>query len=181
MYAVLCRAFAGWHARRCRDLAAPYANVTAAHSAPESSSDETTSYGFPSSKNGRHIMTVRRDGVAHRERTHGERRPSALAGLAKAYLARDEETRGAIIESIRAWHSTLAEQRERAGGGVSLAGSFCPNTSVFRPETKHISNHPPRCHPNPVAMQQMPPGGQLPHHSTTSPQTPSMRCSSSSA
>lgn len=61
----------------------------------------------------------------------GELRPNTLAGLGKAYLARDEDTRAKIIASIRAWHSTLAEQRERAGGEQDeIAQTPCLRTRI---------------------------------------------------
>ena len=61
----------------------------------------------------------------------GELAPNHLAGLAKAYLARDIPTRAKIIASIETWHQTLAEQRERNGGErAELAGVSCLRTRI---------------------------------------------------
>lgn len=61
----------------------------------------------------------------------GERRANHLGELARAYLALEPDARAAVVDSIRAWHQTLAEQRERhAGERAQILGVSCLLTRV---------------------------------------------------
>ena len=62
MYGVVQRRLSEWKVYRRRQVAEEYFNVTAVKSGPASSEDKTSSYAFPSSPNGRHLLTVRRSG-----------------------------------------------------------------------------------------------------------------------
>ena len=75
MYAVLQRRLAAWRIYRRRDVTEDYFNVTAVKSPPASTADKTSSYAFPSSNNGRHVLTVRRHGwtVANAHAESGRR------------------------------------------------------------------------------------------------------------
>ncbi len=62
MYAVVRRRLAEWKVYRKHDADEDYFNVTAVKFAPERAGDKTTSFAFPTSANGRHLLTVRRRG-----------------------------------------------------------------------------------------------------------------------
>ena len=62
MYGVVQQRLPDWKVCRRRNAAEEYFNVTAVRSAPASLEDKTSSYAFSSSKNGRHLLTVRRNG-----------------------------------------------------------------------------------------------------------------------
>ena len=62
MYLVLQQRLPEWQIYRRRDVAEEYFNVTLVRTAQQSTEDRTSSYAFPSSNNGRHMLTVRRDG-----------------------------------------------------------------------------------------------------------------------
>ena len=64
MYEVLLSELASWKIHRRRGASEIYFNVTAVRSPPSSANDKTTSFAFPTSNNGRHVLTVRRDGWA---------------------------------------------------------------------------------------------------------------------
>ena len=60
MYRVVKRRLADWTIHRRHDIAEDYFNVTVVRTAPAPGYDKTTSYAFPTSNNGRHLVTVRR-------------------------------------------------------------------------------------------------------------------------
>ncbi|PRQ01334.1 hypothetical protein [Enhygromyxa salina] len=62
----------------------------------------------------------------------GELSDNHLAELARAYLRLDPPARAPVMESIRAWHQLLAEQRKAAGGGdrTELLGVSCLETRI---------------------------------------------------
>jgi hypothetical protein len=61
----------------------------------------------------------------------GEVTDNHLAELARAYMRLDPAARAPVVESIRAWHQLLAEQREAAGGArAQLLGVSCLETRV---------------------------------------------------
>ena len=60
MHATLRQRLPRWKTYRRRDCPEEYFNVTAVRTAPESEADATTCYAFPTSSNGRHVLTVRR-------------------------------------------------------------------------------------------------------------------------
>ena len=94
MYAVLRRRLPGWKLHRRHDHAEEYFNVTAVRTRPASAGEKSTSYAFPTSNNGRHMLTARRDGWAivnvHAESgRHQEERDQRVAQL--EYMSRMHE------------------------------------------------------------------------------------------
>ena len=64
MYAVVRRRLPDWKVHRRRPLTEEYYNVTAVRPRAFTTAGGPTSYAFPDSENGRHVLTVRRDGWA---------------------------------------------------------------------------------------------------------------------
>jgi hypothetical protein len=65
------------------------------------------------------------------EGSGGELRQNPLAELAAAYMRLEPEARAGVVESIRAWHRLLAEQRERERGRrAEVLGVSCLQTRI---------------------------------------------------
>ena len=94
MYAVVRRRLSDWRIYRRCDVAEEYFNVTAVRSAPASAEDKTSSYAFPSSNNGRHVLTIRRDGwtVVNVHAESGRRQDYYGAGEDALLLERSPRT-----------------------------------------------------------------------------------------
>ncbi|KIG11858.1 hypothetical protein DB30_02378 [Enhygromyxa salina] len=61
----------------------------------------------------------------------GELSDNHLAELARAYLRLEPDARAPVVESIRAWHALLAEQRKAtAGDRAELLGVSCLQTRI---------------------------------------------------
>ncbi|PRP90502.1 hypothetical protein ENSA5_64170 [Enhygromyxa salina] len=61
----------------------------------------------------------------------GEIRDNHLAELARAFMRLEPEARAPVVESIRAWHRLLAEQREESRGDrAEVLGVSCLQTRV---------------------------------------------------
>jgi hypothetical protein len=79
---------------------------------------------------GLRIVTADQVWIAN-ESAPGELSVSHLGALARAYMRLPEPSRASIIESIRAWHRMLAEQRERdESARVEVLGVTCLQTRI---------------------------------------------------
>lgn len=76
------------------------------------------------------IVTADRMWLAN-EGAPGEMSTNHMGALARAYLQLPEDQRAAVVESIRAWHRMLAEQRQQGGDAQSeVLGVACLQTRI---------------------------------------------------
>ena len=101
MYLVLRRRFPGWAVYRKHDVAEEYFVVTLVKDAAGAEDDRTSSYLFPTSNNGRHLLTVRRRGWAlvnvHAESGGAERDERARQFLHMSRLHEHDQDRTYVL------------------------------------------------------------------------------------